>query len=75
MTTRAKNRLYWWIGKNGGFQVGRLLIVDGCCVSHPRVDAALMQPAHAGAPVWVRVDHLHQYPSEPIAEPTVKGGA
>lgn len=74
MTTQMKNRLCWWLDKNGGYQVGRVLIVEGSIVSHPRADAVLMQPAHAGAPVWVHADDLHEYPSSPIAEPSVKGG-
>lgn len=75
MEGRVKNRPYWWIDKNGGYQVGKVLIVEGSIVWDTKNDAVLMQPSHAGAPVWVRADDLHDYPSSPIAEPSVKGGA
>lgn len=75
MTGWIKNRPYWWLDENGGYQVGKPLIVDCCFVWHRSVDAVLMQPSHAGKPVWAYIDDLHEYPSEPIEEPSVKGGA
>lgn len=77
-----ENRAYCWRDQNGGWQVGKPLVDDCDCVvlkfydkdSGERSVEALMLPSHASPPTWVRLDDLQPYPSEPIEEPSVKGG-
>jgi hypothetical protein len=78
--SEIENRAYQWIGKNGGWQVGRPLVTDtgefaasieSECRRHREV---LMQPSHASPPTWVPVDELQPYSLEPIEESSVKGG-
>lgn len=87
MATWIEHRAYWWLDENGGYQVGRPLLIDGeiqyrTIVTNPATEYCplqsfceiAMQPSHAGMPTWVPVDKLQPYPLEPIEEPSVKGG-
>lgn len=80
-----ENRAYQWIGKDGGWQVGKPLVTDTGEFATRHVNTfeidsecwhreILMQPSHASLPTWVRIDDLQPYPAEPIEEPSVKVG-
>lgn len=79
--SEIENRAYQWIGKDGGWQVGKPLRINGELETKGVYakgqyigEQIAMQPSHASPPTWVRLDDLHPYPAELIEELIVKGG-